>query len=244
MPVSKKNVLYTGKAKTLYETDDPGLLVVAFRDDTTAFDGEKHEQLLNKGSVNRLISGLLMQQLSDAGVPTHFVEQLSPTEDIVKRLRMIPLECVIRNVAAGSLCRRLGIPEKQTLNPPLFEFFLKNDALHDPLVTEQHALAFGWATPEEMDEMKALTFKINHVLQNIFDEVGLILVDAKFEFGVGADGKVYLGDEISPDACRIWDKETLDILDKDRFRQDMGDVIAAYQQVAERLQGRGSVTEK
>ncbi len=234
MKLSKQKMLYSGKVKSLFETEDPNFLIAEFRDDTTAFDGAKHELLANKGVVNNQISAFIMKTLAEAGVPTHFERTLSENESVVKRLKMIPLECVVRNIAAGSLCRRLGVQEKLPLDPPLLELFLKNDALHDPMICESHALRFGWATEKQLAEMKKLTLKINEVLSALFKKAGLVLVDAKFEFGV-KDDTVYLGDEISPDSCRIWDAETLEILDKDRFRKDMGGVMAAYEEIAKRL---------
>lgn len=231
----KKSVLYCGKAKTMYETDDPQFLIVDFRDDTSAFDGLKKAALEDKGYINNKISSFIMQHLADNGIPTHFVKALSAQEALVKRLKMIPLECVVRNVAAGSLCRRLGVKEGMALSPPLFEFFLKNDDLHDPLVTNHHALAFGWATSSQMEIMYDYTLKINALLQTLFSKAGMILVDSKYEFGVDSNGNVCLGDEISPDSCRIWDAETGDVLDKDRFRKDMGNVIEFYKVIAEKL---------
>lgn len=233
--VIKKELLYRGKAKTMYSTDDPELLIVDFRDDTSAFDGVKKEALEDKGYINNKISSFIMQYLADNGIPTHFVKVLSAQETLVRRLKMIPLECVIRNVAAGSLCRRLGIESGMTLEPALFEFFLKNDELHDPLVTHYHALAFGWATQSQMDTMHDYSLKINALLKELFAKAGMILVDSKYEFGLTSDGQVYLGDEISPDSCRIWDAKTQDVLDKDRFRKDMGQVIEFYKVVAEKL---------
>jgi|SRR3989344_4759449 len=234
MTLAKSNMLYSGKAKSLYETEEPAWLIVEFRDDTTAFDGAKKEKLANKGRVNNLINAKIMSVLKEAGIPTHFEQLLTPTESIVRRLKMIPLECVIRNRAAGSLCRRLGVTPEIILDPPLFELFLKNDALHDPLINENHAISFGWATPEQLEKMKALTFKINTCLTKLFQESGLLLIDAKFEFGVAGE-QIYLGDEITPDSCRLWDLETRKPLDKDRFRQDLGGVVEAYQEVGERL---------
>lgn len=233
--IEKRKLLYSGKAKSMFETDNSDRLVVEFRDDTTAFDGVKHEKLMNKGLVNNQINAYLMGVLAKNHVPTHLDRVLSPTESLVRHLKMIPLESVIRNIAAGSLCRRLGITPKQKLVPPLYELFLKNDALHDPMINENHAISFGWATAEQLNQMETLTFKINEVLTKIFADAGLILVDAKFEFGVGSDGKIYLGDEISPDSCRVWDAETGEPLDKDRFRQDLGDVVTSYQIIAKKL---------
>lgn len=230
----KTRMLFSGKAKSLYETDQPDLLITAFRDDTTAFDGEKHASLQGKGAVNLAISVYLMKQLAQHGVPTHLVEQRSETEIVVQRLKMIPVESVIRNIAAGSLCRRLGIEEGIALEPPIQEFYYKNDALHDPMINEDHIVRFGWATASHIQTIKHHTQQINDCLKSLFSAADLILVDAKFEFGL-LDGKVVLGDEISPDSCRIWDKKTRKILDKDRFRKDLGDVIVSYREVAERL---------
>lgn len=233
--MQKRGLLYSGKVKSMYETDNPHFLLADFRDDTTAFDGEKHEKLANKGLINNLISAHIMRILADEGIPTHFVELLSPNESIVKKLRMIPLESVIRNIAAGSLCRRLGIESGITLATPLYEIFLKNDALHDPMVTAEHALAFGWATEAELAKMREYTFDINRVLVDLFAAAGMTLVDSKYEFGVDYTGQICLGDEISPDSCRIWDTETKRPLDKDRFRKDLGGVVEAYEEIAQRL---------
>lgn len=232
--VEKREKLYSGKAKSVFRTDDPQKFVLEFRDDTSAFDGQKVEQLSRKGMVNNKFNAFIMQNLERGGVPTHFEALLSDNDSLVKNLKMIPLECVVRNVAAGSLVRRLGVQEGLDLSPPTFELFLKNDALHDPMVNETHAVAFGWATLEQISEMKALTFKVNHILKALFDHAGMILVDYKLEFGL-FEGKILLGDEFSPDGCRIWDKETRKKMDKDRFRQGLGGVIEAYEEVAGRL---------
>ena len=233
--VVKQALLYRGKVKSMFRTDDGGLLIAEFHDDTTAFDGGKHELLKNKGRTNNRISTFLMNVLAAEGINTHFVDTLSEHEVLVKYLTMIPLECVIRNIAAGSLCRRLGVEEHLELKPALFELFLKNDDLHDPLVNENHAISFGWATQAQLDAMKVMTFKINEVLSKLFSDAGLLLVDAKYEFGIDTDGNVCLGDEISPDSCRIWDAETQETLDKDRFRKDMGDVVESYEIIARRI---------
>ncbi len=226
--------LYSGKAKTVYTTADPDRLILRFRDDTSAFDGEKTAQLARKGMVNNKTNAFIMEQLEKAGIPTHFERVLSNNESLVKRLDMIPLECVVRNITAGSICRRLGVPENQDLDPPVFEFFLKNDELHDPLVNEYHIRAFGWASDEEMATMKRLTFEVNDVLKQLFMDAGILLVDYKLEFG-RYHGQIVLGDEFTADGCRLWDAATRKKLDKDRFRQDMGDVVEAYEEVAERL---------
>lgn len=233
--MQKREMCYSGKAKSLFASDDPNILIAEFRDDTSAFDGVKKEKLAHKGLVNNYLNEFIMLALMEAGVPTHHVARISDTETTVKRLRMIPIECVVRNIAAGSLCKRLGIEAKTKLSPPLYENFLKNDELHDPLITTEHALTFGWATMDELNAMKALTLKINQVLTKLLADAGLILVDAKFEFGVSNDGAILLGDEISPDSCRIWDAKTQEKLDKDRFRQDLGDVVGHYQEIARRL---------
>lgn len=227
-------LLYQGKAKSAYLTDDPDLLVLQFRDDTSAFDGEIIEQLSEKGAINNQFNAFIMTRLAEAGIPTHFVERLSVTDALVKRLDMIPVECVVRNKAAGSLVRRLGVEEGLDFDPPLFELFLKNDALHDPMITEHHVEAFGWATRDEMARMHELTLQTNTVLKAMFDEAGLQLVDFKLEFG-RFHGEIVLGDEFSPDGCRLWDKATGEKKDKDRFRQKLGGVLEAYREVAERL---------
>lgn len=226
--------LYAGKAKSVFETDDPDYLVLEFRDDTSAFDGKRIEQLDRKGRVNNQFNAFIMTKLSEAGIETHFEKTLSANESLVKRMRMIPLECVVRNRAAGSLCRRLGIEEGEELLPPTFELFLKNDAMGDPMVNESHAETFGWATQDQISQMKQLTFRVNEVLKHLFDEADMILVDYKLEFGV-FQNRIILGDEFSPDGCRLWDKETNEKLDKDRFRQGLGNVVESYETVGHRL---------
>jgi phosphoribosylaminoimidazole-succinocarboxamide synthase len=232
--MEKRAELYAGKAKTVFSTERDDQLVIVFRDDTSAFDGKKKEALARKGMVNNKFNAHVMGVLEAAGIETHFVRMLSDTESLVKKLRMIPVECVIRNYAAGSICRRLGVQEGLELTPPTFEFFLKNDALGDPMVNEYHIQSFGWATPQEVDVMKTLAFKVNQVLKDMFDKAGLMLVDSKLEFGV-FEGRVVLGDEFSPDGCRLWDKATRAKLDKDRFRQGLGGVVEAYEEVGHRL---------
>lgn len=232
--MEKREELYAGKAKSVYRTDDPDRFVMVFRDDTSAFDGEKKEQLNRKGMVNNRFNAFIMEKLEAAGVPTHFEGLLSGTESLVKKLDMIPVECVVRNISAGSLCRRLGVEEGLTLNPPTFELFLKNDAMHDPMVNESLAVSFGWAKADELARMKELTYQVNDVLKALFEEAGMLLVDYKLEFG-RSDGQIVLGDEFSPDGCRIWDRETRKKMDKDRFRQGLGDVIETYEEVGRRL---------
>ena len=232
--MEKREELYRGKAKSVYTTDDADRLVLLFRNDTSAFDGKRIEQLDRKGMVNNKFNAFIMQKLEAAGIPTQFDALLSDNEVLVKKLAMIPVECVVRNYAAGSLVRRLGVEEGLQLTPPTFELFLKNDALGDPFINESHVQAFGWATLEQLAEMKAYSFKVNEVLSKLFDDAGLLLVDFKIEFGL-FHGKIVLGDEFSPDGCRLWDKETRKKMDKDRFRQGLGDVIEAYEEVAHRL---------
>lgn len=232
--MEKRDLLYTGKAKSVYATDDADRVVILYRNDTSAFDGKKVEQLDRKGMVNNKFNAFIMDKLAAAGIATHHEKLLSPTESLVKRLDMIPVECVVRNFAAGSLVRRLGVEEGIALNPPTFELFLKNDALGDPMINEAHAISFGWATAEELAEMQRQTLKINEILSDLFLAGGMLLVDFKLEFGL-FKGKVTLGDEFSPDGCRLWDRETRKKLDKDRFRQGLGGVVEAYEEVAQRL---------
>lgn len=232
--MQKLTELYSGKAKSIYTTEDPDLMIMLFRDDTSAFDGEKMEQLDRKGMVNNKFNAFIMQALENAGVPTHFEKLINNNESLVKNLQMLPVECVVRNFAAGSLVRRLGVEEGMELTPPTFELFLKNDALHDPMINTSHCVSFGWATEEQLTEMEALTYKVNTILSKMFSDAGMLLVDYKLEFGL-YKGQIVLGDEFSPDGCRIWDKETRKKMDKDRFRQGLGSVIETYEEVGNRL---------
>jgi len=232
--MEKRNELYSGKAKSVYTTDDQDLLIMLFRDDTSAFDGVKVEQLDRKGMVNNKFNAFILGKLTAAGIPTHFEKLLSDNESLVKRLDMFPVECVVRNIAAGSICRRLGVEEGIDLNPPTFEFFLKNDELHDPMINEYHINSFGWAQTEHVAKMKELTFQVNDILKELFASGNMLLVDYKLEFGL-FDGEVLLGDEFTPDGCRLWDRDTREKLDKDRFRQDLGNVVESYELVGQRL---------
>jgi phosphoribosylaminoimidazole-succinocarboxamide synthase len=232
--MEKQKLLAQGKAKSMYETDSESVLLMEFRDDASAFDGKKMSALNNKGKVNNQFNAFILDLLAKQGIETHFIETISTHESLVKKLDMFPIECVVRNRATGSLCRRLGVEDGLVLDPPLFEFFLKDDALGDPLINENHILSFKWASQSDIDEMKRLTFQVNEILRELFDKANLILVDYKLEFGK-FEGRVLLGDEFTPDGCRLWDKDTLEKLDKDRFRQDLGDVIESYQEVANRL---------
>ena len=233
--MEKREELYRGKAKSVYKTDDENRLILLFLNDTSAFDGKRIEQLDRKGMVNNKFNAFIMQKLEEAGVPTQFDKLLGDNECLVKKLDMIPVECVVRNYAAGSLVKRLGVEEGMKLNPYTFELFLKDDAKGDPFINESHVVAFGWGTAEQLVRMKELSLKVNDVLNKLFDDAGLLLVDFKLEFGVFHDGSIVLGDEFSPDGCRLWDKATGKKMDKDRFRQGLGDVIEAYEEVANRL---------
>lgn len=232
--MEKREELYKGKAKSVYKTDDPNVYVMLYRNDTSAFDGKKVEQLDRKGMVNNKFNAFIMEKLAAAGIETHFIKLLNDTESLVRKLQMIPLECVVRNISAGSICKRFGVQEGLDLNPPTFEFFLKNDALGDPMVNEYHIRSFGWADPAHVERMKELTFKVNGVLKQLFLDAGMLLVDYKLEFGLH-EGRVLLGDEFSPDGCRLWDRETRRKLDKDRFRQGLGSVVESYEEVGRRL---------
>lgn len=232
--MEKRQELFVGKAKSVYATDDPDRLILHFRNDTSAFDGRRVEALERKGQVNNRFNAFIMGKLQEAGIPTHFERLLSDDESVVKNLEMIPVECVVRNIAAGSLVKTLGVEEGQPLTPPTFQLFLKNDELHDPMINESLAETFGWATPEQLAEMKALTFRVNEVLKALFEEGGMLLVDYKLEFGL-FHGEIVLGDEFSPDGCRLWDAKTREKLDKDRFRQGLGNVIESYEEVGRRI---------
>lgn len=234
MRVEKQSKLYSGKAKTVYTTSDPARLILHFRDDASAFDGRKMEQFTRKGEINNKFNAFIMEKLALTGIPTHFEEILSAQESLVKRLKMLPIECVVRNIATGSLCRRLGVQEGLDLDPPVFEFFLKNDELHDPMINEYHIRTFGWASMEQVERMKEYTFRINDILKPLFLNANLLLVDYKLEFG-DFQGQLVLGDEFTLDGCRLWDVETREKLDKDRFRQGLGGIIEAYEEVARRL---------
>lgn len=232
--MEKRNELYKGKAKTAWETDDPDLLIMEFRNDTSAFDGAKTASLARKGLINSAVDEFVMGHLSDAGIANHFVERLNANEVVVKRLDMLPVECVVRNRASGSLCRRLGVEEGEALEPAVFELFLKNDELHDPMINRSHCVTFGWASEAQLDEMEALTRRVNDILKPLFRKGGMELVDYKLEFGL-FNGQMTLGDEFSPDGCRLWDTQTGQKLDKDVFRQDLGDLVESYTDIAQRL---------
>ncbi|MBI5380248.1 MAG: phosphoribosylaminoimidazolesuccinocarboxamide synthase [Nitrospirae bacterium] len=228
--------IYEGKAKILYETDDPDLVIQYFKDEATAFNALKRGVIEGKGVLNNRISERLFLLLEGEGIPTHFIRHLSDREMLVKRLKIFPVEVIVRNLVAGSLAKRLGLEEGRTPPYPLVEFNYKNDALGDPLITEDHAVLLGAATPDQLQRMRAYALRVNDVLLKFFDERGLLLVDFKLEFGLHK-GEILLGDEICPDTCRLWDKQTMEKLDKDRFRRDLGKVEEAYQEVCRRVCG-------
>ncbi len=233
--MEKREQLYEGKAKRVYRTDDPQLLIVAYKDDATAFNGLKKGSIAGKGVINNKMSNLLMQRLEAAGIPTHFVKELSDRETLVKRVSIVPLEVIVRNLAAGSFSKRYGAAEGTRFDTPTIEFSYKNDALGDPLLNEAHAVALKLATAEEIDTIRRYALAVNEQLKAFWAECGIILVDFKLEFGRLPDGSIVLADEISPDTCRLWDAETGEKLDKDRFRRDLGGVEEAYEEVMKRL---------
>lgn len=233
--MEKKEQLYEGKAKKVFKTDDPELLIVDYKDDATAFNGLKKGTIVGKGVINNKMSNLLMQRLEKCGIPTHFVEQLSDRETLVKKVSIVPLEVIVRNIAAGSFSKRYGIEEGVVFDTPTIEFSYKNDELGDPLLAEAHAIALKAATPEELETIKKYAFGVNEQLKAFWKECGVTLVDFKLEFGKLSDGTIVLADEISPDTCRLWDSETGEKLDKDRFRRDLGGVEDAYAEVMKRL---------
>jgi len=236
--MARRRRVYEGKAKVLYEGPEPGTLIQHFKDDTTAFNAEKKDTIEGKGVLNNRISEHIFSRLNDIGVPTHFIKRLNMREQLVREVEIIPVEVVVRNIAAGSLTKRLGIEEGTTLPRSIIEFFYKNDDLGDPMICEEHITAFGWANPQEIDDMMSLAIRVNDFMSGLFTGVGIKLVDFKLEFGRLYENdmvRVVLADEISPDSCRLWDTDTKDKLDKDRFRKDMGGLVEAYQEVARRL---------
>ncbi len=235
--MKKLEQVYEGKAKKVYKTDDPEIFIVDYKDDATAFNGVKKGSILGKGAINNRMTNFLMRKLEEAGIPTHYVEQLSDRETAVKRVSIVPLEVIIRNIAAGSFSKRYGVEEGTPLKISTIEFSYKNDELGDPLINDYHAIALGLATPEEIETIKDYSFRINDFLKETLLECGVTLVDFKLEFGKLSDGTIVLADEISPDTCRFWDAKTGEKLDKDRFRRDLGNVEGAYQEMARRLMG-------
>ena len=235
----KGEQLYEGKAKKVFATDDPELLLVSYKDDATAFNGLKKGTIAGKGVINNKMSNALMQYLEKKGIPTHYVEEINDRDTLVKKVQIVPLEVIIRNIAAGSFSKHYGVEEGTLLKAPTIEFSYKNDELGDPLINDYHALALGLATQEEIDTIKKYAFKVNEELKAFWKSCGVTLVDFKLEFGRLSDGTIVLADEISPDTCRLWDSETGMKLDKDRFRRDIGGVEDAYQEIMRRLQAHG-----
>lgn len=233
--MEKKNQLYEGKAKKVYLTDNPDLLIVDYKDDATAFNGLKKGQISGKGIINNQMSNLLMQRLEKVGIPTHFVRELSERETLVKKVSIVPLEVIVRNIAAGSFSKRYGIEEGKVFDEPVIEFSYKNDDLGDPLINSDHARALELATVDEIEQIKKYAFAVNEQLKGFWKDCGITLVDFKVEFGRLSDGTIVLADEISPDTCRLWDSKTGEKLDKDRFRRDLGGVEDAYSEVMKRL---------
>ncbi len=236
--MARRKQIYEGKAKIIFEGPEPGTVIQYFKDDATAFNNKKHEILEGKGVLNNRISEYLMTGLDRIGVPTHFIRRLNMREQLVRQVEIIPLEVVVRNVAAGSIAKRLGLEEGTALPRSVIEFYYKNDELGDPLVSEEHITAFNWANPQEIDDMMALSLRVNDYLSGLFAAVGVKLVDFKLEYGRQYEGdmmRLIVADEISPDSARLWDMETGEILDKDRFRKDLGGVVEAYSEVARRL---------
>ncbi|MXN63768.1 phosphoribosylaminoimidazolesuccinocarboxamide synthase [Stappia sp. GBMRC 2046] len=238
VPMNRRRRIYEGKGKILYEGPEPGTLIQHFKDDATAFNNKKHEIVDGKGVLNNRISEYIFNHLNAIGIPTHFLRRMNMREQLIREVEVVPLEVVVRNVAAGSLAKRLGLEEGMQLPRSIIEFYYKNDELDDPLVSEEHITAFGWATPQELDDIMALAIRVNDFLTGLFLGVGIRLVDFKIECGRLYEGdlmRIVVADEISPDSCRLWDIQTNDKLDKDRFRRDMGGLLEAYQEVARRL---------
>ncbi len=233
--MEKREKLYEGKAKIIYATNEPDKVIAYYKDSATAFDAVKKATIEGKGVLNNKIASFFFQLLNEKGIPTHFIKQISDREMLIYKVDIIPVEVVVRNVAAGSIVKRLGIPEKKEFKPPLVEFYLKNDQLHDPIICEQHIYAMELAKPEEVSKMKELALKINDILKEFMAEQGILLVDFKLEFG-RKNGEIVLADEISPDTCRFWDMKTGESLDKDRFRFDLGDLIEGYTKILEKLE--------
>jgi phosphoribosylaminoimidazole-succinocarboxamide synthase len=236
--MTRRKKIYEGKAKILYEGPEPGTIIVHFKDDATAFNAQKKAVIEGKGVLNQRISEFIFTRLNELGIPTHFLRSLNMREQLVREVEIVPLEVVVRNVAAGSLAKRLGIEEGQPLPRSIIEFYYKNDQLGDPMVSEEHITAFNWASPQEIDDMMHMAIRINDFMSGLFLGIGIKLVDFKIEFGRLYENdmmRIVLADEISPDSCRLWDIKTQDKLDKDRFRRDMGGLVEAYQEVARRL---------
>ena len=234
--MEQKEMLYEGKAKQVYATDNDDLVIIHYKDDATAFNNLKHEIVRSKGVYNNEITTIIFNKLKEAGIPTHYVETLNDRDQVCRKVKIFPLEVIVRNIIAGSMAKRLGIEEGTPAPNTIFEICYKDDALGDPLINDHHAVAVGAATYDELKTIYDLTGRINELLKDLFDKINVKLVDFKIEFGKTSDGQIVLADEISPDTCRLWDKDTNKKLDKDRFRRDLGDVIGAYKEIESRLQ--------
>ena len=235
--MQKQEMLYEGKAKKVYATENPELYIVSYNDDATAFNGLKKGTIAGKGVINNRVTNYMMKLIEEHGIPTHFVEELSGTDTVVKKVSIVPLEVIIRNIAAGSMAKRLGIDEGRVLNCPVFELSYKDDDLGDPMINESHVLAMGYATEDELNTIKTYALKVNEIMKEFFLKINVELVDFKLEFGKTSDGTIVLADEISPDTCRFWDVRTHEKLDKDRFRRDLGNAEGAYQEMMRRILG-------
>ncbi len=235
--MKKLEQLYEGKAKKVFATDDPNVVLVDYKDDATAFNGLKKGTITGKGVINNRVTNFLMKMLEKNGIPTHYIEEISDRETLVKRVTIVPLEVIVRNIAAGSLSKRLGLPEGTKLKKTVLEYCYKSDELGDPMVNDYHIAAMGWVSDEDLKQIAAYSFRINDLLSKFLKQSEIELIDFKLEFGKTADGKLVLADEISPDTCRFWDSKTHEKLDKDRFRRDMGGVEDAYQEILKRLMG-------
>ena len=235
--MKKLEQLYEGKAKKVFATDDPGVVLVQYKDDATAFNGLKKGTIQGKGVINNRVTNFLMKMLEKNGIPTHYIEEISDRETLVKKVTIVPLEVIVRNIAAGSLSKRLGLPEGTKLKKTVLEYCYKNDDLGDPMVNEYHIAAMGWVSDEDLKKIAEYSFKINQLLSAYLKDLNIELIDFKLEFGKTQDGQLVLADEISPDTCRFWDSTTHEKLDKDRFRRDLGGVEDAYQEIMKRLMG-------
>lgn len=242
--MQQRELLHRGKAKELYATDDPGLVIIHYRDDATAFNNLKKGTIGNKGLFNNEISAILFRKLDEAGIPTHYVDTIGERDMLCRKVDIIPLEVIVRNVVAGTMAKRLGLPEGMELAEPVYEITYKDDSLGDPLINYSHAVALGAATIGELHQLQEMTEHVNRVLKQVFAEVNIRLIDFKLEYGRTPDGRLILADEISPDTCRFWDAETAERLDKDRFRRDLGNVTAAYREVDNRLKASDSTNNK
>ncbi|MDR1651366.1 MAG: phosphoribosylaminoimidazolesuccinocarboxamide synthase [Synergistaceae bacterium] len=231
-------MIYEGKAKRLYTTDDPNVVLIEYKDSFTAFNGEKRAEMSGKGRLNNLISSKIFEYLAGNGIPLHFIRRVDDLRQLASKVSIFPIEVVLRNITTGSIVKRLGVTEGARLPRPLIEFYYKDDALGDPIITEDHALIFGWAAEDDLSIIKKITLDVNSLLEKLFTPLGTVLVDFKLEFGRDSGGRLLLADEISPDTCRFWDSSTGDRLDKDRFRRDLGGVMDAYEEIWKRLSGR------